>query len=152
MRLIDADTLQAKMYHEAFETDTKMQRWDSGCWIRYKLFENILDNLPSAERKGKWILIKGSNGKDYHKCSECLHTQEITGVKNYCAAAELAIDALKAQRWIPCSERLPEDKQRVIIQMYNGYMEIIEFSTIGLTDHILAWMPLPEPYKEEPDD
>lgn len=52
-----------------------------------------------------------------------------------------------AQQWIPCSERLPKDKQRVIIQMYNGYMEIIEFSAIGLTDHILAWMPMPEPYK-----
>ena len=61
-------------------------------------------------------------------------------------AIQQAIEALKAQRWISCSERLPEDKQRVIIQMYNGYMEIIEFSTIGLTDHILAWMPLPEPY------
>ena len=36
--------------------------------------------------KGHWILVKGSNGKDYHKCSECLHTQDITGVKNYCAA------------------------------------------------------------------
>lgn len=36
-------------------------------------------------KKGKWILIKGSDGKLYHKCSECLHTQEITGVKNYCA-------------------------------------------------------------------
>ena len=51
------------------------------------LFETI-KNLPSAqpERKtGTWILVKGSNGKDYHKCSECLHTQEITGVKNYCA-------------------------------------------------------------------
>ena len=36
-------------------------------------------------RKGKWILVKGSNGKDYHKCSYCLHTQEITGVKNYCS-------------------------------------------------------------------
>ena len=47
-----------------------------------------LKQLPSAqpERKtGTWILVKGSNGKDYHKCSECLHTQEITGVKNYCA-------------------------------------------------------------------
>lgn len=35
--------------------------------------------------QGEWILVKGSNGKDYHKCSKCLHTQEITGVKNYCA-------------------------------------------------------------------
>ena len=42
--------------------------------------------LPSADAvHGEWILVKGSNGKDYHKCSKCLHTQEITGVKNYCA-------------------------------------------------------------------
>ena len=48
----------------------------------------LVERLPSAqpERKsGKWILVKGSNGKDYHKCSKCLHTQDITGVKNYCA-------------------------------------------------------------------
>ncbi len=57
-----------------------------------------------------------------------------------------------AQQWIPCSERLPKDKQRVIIQMYNGYMEIIEFSAVGLTDHLLAWMPLPEPWKGEQND
>ena len=44
-----------------------------------------LKQMPSAERTGHWILVKGSNGKDYDKCSECLHTQEITGVKNYCA-------------------------------------------------------------------
>lgn len=71
-------------------------------------------------------------------------TQE--GAYGYISAQELA-EMPSAQQWIPCSERLPKDKQRVIIQMYNGYMEIIEFSAIGLTDHILAWMPLPEPYK-----
>ena len=50
MRLIDADKLQEemyhqveKMYHEAFETDTDMQKWDSGCWIRYKMVENIIE-------------------------------------------------------------------------------------------------------------
>lgn len=42
-------------------------------------------NEQPERKKGKWILVKGSNGKDYHKCSECLHTQEITGIKNYCA-------------------------------------------------------------------
>ena len=40
---------------------------------------------PDDAEQGEWILVKGSNGKDYHKCSKCLHTQEITGVKNYCA-------------------------------------------------------------------
>lgn len=38
-----------------------------------------------SEWTGEWILAKGSDGKDYHKCSKCFHTQEITGVKNYCA-------------------------------------------------------------------
>ena len=44
----------------------------------------LLPAIQSERKKGKWILVKGSNGKDYHKCSECLHIQDITGVKNYC--------------------------------------------------------------------
>lgn len=46
-RLIDADSLRAKMYHEAFETDSPMQKWDSGCWIRYKMFERLEENAPT---------------------------------------------------------------------------------------------------------
>ena len=47
MRLIDADALRQRMYHEAFETDTDMQKWDSGCWIRYKLFENCIESATT---------------------------------------------------------------------------------------------------------
>lgn len=46
-RLIDADALRARMYHEAFETDTPMQKWDSGCWIRYKMFERMEESAPT---------------------------------------------------------------------------------------------------------
>ncbi len=49
MRLIDADKLIDRMYHDAFETDTDMQKWDSGCWIRYKMFENAIDEAPTIE-------------------------------------------------------------------------------------------------------
>ena len=49
MRLIDADALNDSMYHEAFETDSELQKWDSGCWIRYTMFENHLDNAPTAD-------------------------------------------------------------------------------------------------------
>ena len=51
MRLIDADRLSDAMYHEAFETDSKMQKWDSGCWIRYKMFENHLEEAPTIKTK-----------------------------------------------------------------------------------------------------
>lgn len=49
MRLINADRLEAAMYHEAFETTTDLQKWDSGCWIRYKMFENVIDQQPTVE-------------------------------------------------------------------------------------------------------
>lgn len=73
MRTIDADALRQTMYHEAFETDTDMQKWDGGCWIRYKMFENAVENTPTivTERKtGRWIVCKR-----YRRlgglCSEC---------------------------------------------------------------------------------
>lgn len=61
MRLIDADALRAQMYHDAFETDSDMQKWDSGCWIRYKMFENAIENAPTIEperKKGKCPICK----------------------------------------------------------------------------------------------
>lgn len=77
MRLIDADALRAQMYHEAFETDTDMQRWDSGCWIRYKMFENAIDNAPTIEpqrMRGRWTIYGGKNGVYCCDCSECGNT------------------------------------------------------------------------------
>lgn len=46
-RLIDADELHEKMYHEAFEVDSDMQKWEGGCWIRYKVFENCKNQTPT---------------------------------------------------------------------------------------------------------
>lgn len=70
-RYIDANDFENVMYHEAFETDTEMQRWDSGCWIRYKLFENLLEKQPKADVvhvvHGEWKWT-GSNNL---RCSEC---------------------------------------------------------------------------------
>lgn len=58
MRLIDADALSNAMYHEAFETDSEMQKWDSGCWIRYKMFEKHLEQAPTVTRPtGTWITM-----------------------------------------------------------------------------------------------
>ena len=74
------------------------------------------------------------------------------------------IDALPSaqpeQRWIPCSERLPENRLYVLVTYKYEY---------GLIDHgitwygqaeekwntsreVIAWMPLPEPYREGEQD
>lgn len=114
MRLIDADALREKMYHEAFETDSDMQRWDSGCWIRYKMFENSIDSMPTIEPE---------------------------------------------QRWIPVTERMPEVGQTVICQCRADIMELLKLDSCGdwfkdaehvyMSGFVLAWMPLPEPWKGE---
>ena len=46
-RLGDLDKLERIMYRKAFETDSDMQKWDSGCWIRYKMFENSMEEMPT---------------------------------------------------------------------------------------------------------
>lgn len=53
------------------------------------------------------------------------------------------------REWIPVSERLPEDKQRVLVDYGEkiGFM-IINFNAYGHYG-FKAWQPLPEPYKEK---
>lgn len=78
-RLIDANALMERMYHDAFETDTDMQKWDSGCWIRYKMFENAIDDAPTIEERkaGRWIDAEIGGGIDpvmpIQVCDQC-HT------------------------------------------------------------------------------
>ena len=62
------------------------------------------------------------------------------------------------QRWIPCSERLPDDDRTKVVTLANGNAEAGYYSngdwwcigdTISLENPIvIAWMLLPEPYKE----
>lgn len=72
--LIDRKAFRDQMYHEAFETNTTMQRWDSGCWIRWKLFENILKKQPLVDAEpvmlAEWIEHKDYPGLAY-LCSAC---------------------------------------------------------------------------------
>lgn len=41
------DDVRRAMYHQCFECDNDedMQKWDSGNWFRYKLFENVIEQL-----------------------------------------------------------------------------------------------------------
>ena len=62
-----------------------------------------------------------------------------------------------AQQWIPCSERLPTEGVNVLVttpwkQIFIAWLDYDdgEWITYEVNDKkIIAWMPLPEPYKEE---
>lgn len=65
-------------------------------------------------------------------------------------------------KWIPCSERLPENAMNVIAQFSSGTVTELRYAGNGIfegiyeyeysTKVIIAWMPLPEPYREVDDE
>ena len=59
------------------------------------------------------------------------------------------------QRWIPCSERLPEDGQEILATTTdNAWGDVVIIRTYYKEMHksVIAWMPLPEPYAERRTD
>lgn len=49
MRLVDIDALDAAMYHKSFEVDDGRQVWNSGLWIRYKIYEEASLEAPTVD-------------------------------------------------------------------------------------------------------
>ena len=73
------------------------------------------------------------------------------------------MDGEKENGWIPVSERLPEKNKDVITTVkYSGFMGMYgrwlktafidgygEWNGECIGGEVIAWMPLPEPYKED---
>lgn len=66
-------------------------------------------------------------------------------------AGKAAFDAIKElpsaqpeQRWIPCSERLPDVSGRCFVVNIAYYSEPISWQ---VSKDVIAWLPFPEPWK-----
>lgn len=86
-------------------------------------------------------------------------------------AIDYIIKALEQPKWIPVSERLPEDRKEKLVYLSSNRITIAKYSSriIPLapyksmgwgyepkyhfidfeTEEVIAWMPLPDPYKAE---
>ena len=96
--MIDAVALRKAMYHEAMEKDSDESKWESGCWIRYKMFERVLKTQPTIDpvpqlkwerdtaieqlrqlgyglgekaKRGKWVKLDMHPHLADHKCTAC---------------------------------------------------------------------------------
>ena len=77
-------------------------------------------------------------------------------------AYKMAIEALKREQWIPCKDRSPEQDVPVLVQKNCSCLVDGHYGrAVGMYDgdkywtveddfyaEPIAWMPLPEPYKE----
>ena len=63
-----------------------------------------------------------------------------------------AIEQLpSAQQWIPCSERLPDQNGKYLVVGRQKAINILKFDGGRWYGKwgVVAWMPLPSPYREE---
>ena len=58
-------------------------------------------------------------------------------------------DLINQQRWIPVGERLPEIAGWYLTTGKDGEVYIDYWDWYRFRASVIAWMPLPEPYKEE---
>lgn len=93
-------------------------------------------------------------------CTECRHYDK---EKHYCPRFCRVIEDTMAEitskqpRWIPCSERLPEREGWYLTSLgdktYGGAdVDMYCKGWVKYGTHVLAWMPLPEPYEESEDE
>lgn len=136
--------------------------------------EFVEDELPAADvepvRHGEWL----RTDDDWSSAIEILnpeHREHYDGMDEVNEACRMGMEALKRTRWIPVSERLPEDKIRSYLCWYEyfrygSYNAMYQTCGIGYYCNgrwggevaqgqkakVLAWMPLPELPKEENDE
>lgn len=73
---------------------------------------------------------------------------------------------IEIPQWIPCSERLPKDCEIVLASFKTGVVQMCKYFDSGRDDSwwsykddcfawdntVVAWMPMPTPYKGEGDE
>jgi len=103
------------------------------------------------------------------------HCEMCNIARAYQHGCETAQEDMSKTGWIPVSERLPKENSRYLVQMSYGIMQVLSWANIlekvddfdfynkkhggwyeldsewGYCERheVIAWMPLPKPYREE---
>ena len=112
----------------------------------------VLDIVKFEEN---WLFDAKSNNADTDIA--------FSGIRTQVAKLSPVTSAQKKDGWTPCSDRMPKQNEYVdhvckyyLVQDEYGDMYVARYTSDEwisidsiLQDNIIAWMPLPEPYKAE---
>jgi len=114
----------------------------------------------TREEAVNWIInISADIGKIQHQ--DLWHyEQALSEIKDILEAEpEADVPDTNVGKWIPCSERPPEDDTEVFVYLferkdpYIAWVEDCRWYTedfeVEKENYPIAWMPLPSPYREE---
>ena len=103
-------------------------------------------------------MVEGANSQEHQAWYKA---EDVYNVLNDLPSAEPELpSAQPEQKWIPCSERLPEDEVEVLITDDAGGVQWLNIDRMlsyedgsgrfwMASQNPIAWMPLPEPYRGE---
>ena len=174
--LDDCDLLET---WETLDDYDLLEAWEVLKMIKEEMKKMTREKIIQGLYKGDSRAIKEAiKALEQEPCEDCISREAVKNIlprqKFVSYEAYLScmadVDKLpsvtsKKEEWIPCSERLPKPNELVdnvrkyyLIQdeygdmhvasyLRNGWISIDSFYT--LEDDVIAWMPLPEPYKAE---
>lgn len=146
MRLIDADALDAEMYHKSFEVDDGRNVWNSGLWIRYKIFEEALRDAPTVDAvpvvHGRWIKdrLVSTNGGTYgvRRCSVCEWCfEDLPYEFKYCPRCGARMDEVKEKMksWYRKSNDI-KTKDGTVVRIWTTVFATDDYS---LSEESVEW-------------
>ena len=108
---------------------------------------DLISRQQAIDKFEPWLKVEGYSEGEHNMLRAVLY--------------ELIVmpSAQPEQKWISCSERLPKIDEAVLVTTEWNDLSIAwrigidkwfihEGNTNATTDDLVAWMPLPEPYKE----
>lgn len=99
-KLIDAYELEREMYRKCIDTDEEIEKgrvkWDSGLWIRYKVFEDAITLAPTVD------------AVEVVRCKDCKYYEEYKNGEYRCW--KMILDPAKPTDFCSRGERREDAK------------------------------------------
>ena len=121
------------------------------------LRKNNMQELECVREKlqNKYRVVKTDEDLEWNRAID-LCTNIINAHLSRENATEIARSSRDNDGWIPVEERLPDNNENVLVTtdmglIASGYIAHGTWITDQEPDYPIAWRPLPEPYRPEPE-